>query len=59
VRFKFLKALLVIKFEKVTFLLDSIRDSKTILVTKIAQNKEVKIPMIKVVAKPLIGPEPK
>ena len=46
-----MKALLVIKFEKVTFLLDSIRDSKTILVTKIAQNKEVKIPMIKVVAK--------
>ena len=32
--------------------------SKMIRVMKIAEKREVRIPIIKVVAKPLIGPEP-
>ena len=49
----------MIKLEKVICRLELILDSNIILVTKIAQNKEVKIPIIKVVANPLIGPDPK
>ena len=52
----FLNKFFVNVFEKNIFFLLINLDSKTSLVINIAQNKEVKIPIIKVVAKPLIGP---
>ena len=56
--FKFLKAFSVQRVEndKVSFFLNC--HSKINRVMKIAQNNEVAIPIIKVVAKPLIGPVP-
>ena len=56
---KFLNKFLVSEEEKNNSLFNEICLSTNILVIKIAVNKEVIIPIKSVVAKPLIGPEPK
>ena len=57
--FVFLNKLFVNLLEKNILFFFANLDSKTKRVIKIAQNKDVIIPIINVVAKPLIGPVPK
>ena len=54
----FLNAPLVIELSKEAVPFFSSLQWKINLVMKIAENKEVSIPITRVVAKPLIGPEP-
>ena len=54
----FLNAPLVIELSKEALPFFSSLHWKINLVMKIAENKEVRIPITRVVAKPLIGPEP-
>ena len=56
---RFLNKFFVNGVEKSNFFPDEIYHSTSILVIKIAVNNEVKIPINRVVANPLIGPVPK
>ena len=55
----FLRKFLVNLFSKVTFLPALMRSSMMRREMKMEVSTEVTIPMIRVVAKPLMGPEPK